>query len=122
MIARVNLTKAINTTLAPELTKRGFSMRDGTKDASRWSEGRFFRRERNGREDILLIGRDKYGGALAFTVVRERQDGSSAYMDWHNRGLTRERLRYGDQDELNELLMFLVRYFDEHVAPWLAST
>jgi hypothetical protein len=118
---KVALTKSINAILVPKLKERGFTIKDGTEDVPAWKEGCFLRRVSEGREEAILVGRDKFGGALAFTVVRQRQDGSSAYMDWHNRGLTRHRLRYASQDELDALLEYLVQYFDAQVVPWLAS-
>lgn len=118
---KVSLARSINEVLAPQLKERGFSIWDIDEEARTWKEGRIFRRTRDGRGETILIGRDKFGKALGFTVARQRQDGSYAYMDWHNRGLTRDRLRYRNTDELNEVLGFLVKYFDDQVAAWLES-
>lgn len=121
MAVKVDVTRAVNAILIPKLKERGFTVKDGTQNAPGWKEGRFLQRVSGGREEVLLVGRDKFAGALAFTVVRQRHDGSSAYMDWENHGLTRARLRYTSQEELNQLLEYLVQYFDEQVTPWLAS-
>ena len=67
-------------------------------------------------------GRDKFGPAVAFNIARAKQNGSYAYMDWHNRGLTRERLHgIRMKQSLDEPLRYLVRYFDEAAVLWFDS-
>ncbi len=121
MASRVSLERTVNEVLAPYLLSRGFTIAGSKGGRSSWAEGRYFRRLRSDREDVIFLGRDKFGQAVSLNIARQKQDGSYAYMDWHNRGLTRERLKYSNQQDLDELLKFLLWYFDGEIVPWLES-
>lgn len=117
--ARVNLKRAMNERVAPTLRALGFSV--VPSGGPTWIEGDYFSRTVHGRQQIIRIARQKFGGALGLNVGQQRPDGSFEYMRWHELGLSPERLKYSSEDELTAAVERLLTFVDDAILPWLGA-
>jgi hypothetical protein len=105
---KINISRSVNRLLWPHLRDLGFIV-EGGDDRKGWREGRFFQRVRDGRSQSLLFGRSKFGGAVGLVIARQREDGSTEYLDIRQR-LPADVLQYRSKEEL-DLVIDRVRQF-----------
>jgi len=109
----------MNEKVVPTLRALGFSV--VPSGGPTWNEGDYFSRTVHRRQQIIRIGRQKFGGALGLNVGRQLADGSFDYMRWHELGLSLEHLKYSSEDELAAAIERLLAFVDDAILPWLAA-
>jgi hypothetical protein len=117
--ARVNLKRAMNERVVPTLRALGFSV--VPSGGPTWNDGDYFSRTIHGRQQIIRIARQKFGGGLGLNVGRQSPDGSFEYMRWHELGLSPEHLKYSSEDELTAAVERLLMFVDDAILPWLGA-
>jgi hypothetical protein len=115
---KVSLKKAINVIFVPRTKDWGFTIKDADQKTQGWKEGAHFTRQFNGLEQIILIGRTKFGKALGLNVCRQKQDGTYEWLDVRQVGLTPDSLEYLNQAELDVVLKHVVAVFEAQILPW----
>src|SRR5467141_2939783 len=99
-ISKPKVSCSMGHVIVPRLQELGFAVMSPANNG-KWNDCSYFsRRSGEGREQIIMIGRDKFGGALGVLVGRQRPDGSFEYTDWMKAGLNQERLEYRTQKDL----------------------
>jgi hypothetical protein len=58
---KVSLPKVINRLLSPLLAAHGFEIRSSVSPERTWRQGHHFARRREGREQRLMVGSEKFG-------------------------------------------------------------
>ena len=115
----VNLKRAMNERVLPTLRALGFSV--VPSGGPTWNEGDYFSRTIHGRQQIIRIARQKFGGALGLNVGRQRPDGAFEYMRWHELGLSPEHLKYSSENELTVAVERLLTFVDGTILSWLGA-
>ena len=119
MTERVQVTKAVNRILWPELRALGFRFQF-PEDGDTWKEGRGLIREgAHGRAQGLLIGRDKFGHLFGLNVARQLPDGTWDYLDASRVGLSRDVLSYETQAQVEAVLRRILEVMATAIVPWL---
>ena len=73
----------------------------------------------NGREQGVLIGRDKFGHRLGLNVCRQRADGEFEWLNLDAVGVPGSSLGYTTEKELDAVLEQLAITFEATIVPWL---
>ena len=116
---RIRVTAAVNRILWPRLRQLGFR-HHFAEDGPNWKEGSTLDRTGpNGREQGLLMGRDKFGHTFGLNVCRKRADGSYEWLDLEKVGIPRPSLQYSTQGELEAVLERVANAIETAVIPWL---
>jgi hypothetical protein len=99
---KVKLAKAINDVLVPRMRSEGFNLDGG---ASKWREGLMLRRTCVDIEQVIMVGRRKFGHGVALHVAVGRPGhGMYDYVDLTRFGLGPEQLQYVNQTEAEDAL------------------
>ena len=116
---RIRLTTSVNRILWPRLKALGFRQRF-PEDGPNWKEGSTIDRTGpNGRDQGLLMGRDKFGHRFGLNACRKRSDGSYEWLNLESIGISYSSLRYTTQEELDAVLQRLANAFESSIVPWL---
>ena len=119
MTERVRLTPVVNRLLWPQLRALGFRFHD-PEEGDTWKEGRcIVRTSEKGRDQFLLLGRDKFGHKLGINVSRLLPNGSVDWLDVGKVGLSQESLSYQSQAEAVAVLERIAAAMQSHIIPWL---
>lgn len=119
MTERIRLTPVVNRLLWPQLRELGFRFHD-PEEGDKWKEGRsLVRTSGKGREQFLLLGRDKFGHQFGINVSRQLANGSVDWLDVGKVGLSRQSLSYQTQAEAEAVLQRIAAAMKSRIIPWL---
>ena len=119
MTERIRLTPVVNRLLWPRLRELGFRFHD-PEEGDTWKEGRcLVRTSDKGRDQFLLLGRDKFGHQFGLNVSRLLPNGSVDWLDVGKVGLSQESLSYQTQEEAVAVLERIAAAIRSHIIPWL---
>lgn len=116
----MDIARTIQRVVVPVLTMKGFGIisRD-LEPVARWKDGSWFQRLRDGRDQTIVISRDKFGHVLGLNIGAQRRDGSYEYMRWHDLGLDPQSLKYEDQATLDRAVRQVLSFIEHAALPWL---
>ena len=116
---RIRVTTSVNRILWPRLMALGFRLHFA-EDGPRWKEGAVIDRNgRNGQDQGLLMGRDKFGHRFGLNISKQRPDGTFEWLNLESVGIPYSSLTYKTQEELDLLLGRLADAFEQIIVPWL---
>ena len=119
MTERIRLTPVVNRLLWPQLRELGFRFHD-PEEGDTWKEGRcIVRTSGKGREQFLLLGRDKFGHKLGINVSRLLPNGSVDWLDVAKVGLSQQSLSYQTQAEAEAVIQRIAAAIQSQIIPWL---
>jgi hypothetical protein len=116
-MAKARVKETVRRRVVPHLVELGFVVMSPGNDGE-WSEGSYFRRVRGGLEEVISIGRHKFGGALGLLVTRERPAKNYEGMDWVKEGLSPASLKYETQGDLERVVDTVLAFTRDRVLPW----
>jgi hypothetical protein len=104
----IRVAATVRRILVPFLVSQGFS---GESTSS-------FARERGDVKDLVLVGRDKFGGRLGLMGASTVGGGPAVYFDWRTVGNRTGSLAYSTQGEIEAVCRRWCELLQSHLLPW----
>lgn len=113
----VRVAATVRRTLLPFLAQEGFEPVNPGPGRS----GTCLERKVAGVTHSLLLGPDKFGGALGIHAAKHSGHHDVRYFDWGKTGVLTGTLRYATQGELEAVCERWKDLIRSHVLPWFAA-
>jgi len=115
---KIRVSSTVRRIIIPFLIEADFKIKDNVH----WSEGKDLQRKINDVNNVVLIGRDKFGNRLSILAAKWKDPKEVEYYDWHSIGMRSGSLAYKTQEELELVCRRWCEIINIHILPWFDKT